>query len=145
MSNGTRVHNASISVYESIPIFASVLTKGLGRLSLTVCLPIFKTTKCVMFEAYNTPYSLKILDPFCRIWRPQQGSPGLRVAVSACGNMVGLALLEQLEADRLAWSCLPLLPALPFYQNNTHPKFCPQRPENPTGKSSSTSHLLPAH
>jgi len=145
VSNGTNVYNASVSIYESVPIFASVLTYGLGWTFAYCLLPNCKITKCVMSEAYSTPYILYILDPCCRIWRPQQGNPGLRDAVSACGSMVGLASLEQLEADRLAWSCLPLLPALPFYQSKTHPKFCPRFPANPTGKSSSTSHLRPAH
>lgn len=117
----------------------------LGRRSRTACLPNCKITKCVMSEAYNSPYSLEILDPCYRIWRLQQGNPSLRVAVSACGSMVELASLGRLEADRLAWSCLLLLPALPFYQSNTHHKCCPRFHANPTGKSSSTSHLHPAH
>lgn len=128
-----------------VPSLLQYWHTNLGRHSLNVCLPDCKITKCVMSPANSTPYSLEIFDPCCRIWRPQQGNPGLRVAVSAFGSMVGLASLEQLEADRLAWSCLPLLPALPFYQSKTHPKCCPRFPANPTGKSSSTSHLRPAH
>ena len=81
----------------------------------------------------------------CRIWRPQQGSPGLHVAVSACGSMVGPASLERSGAGRRAWSFLPLLRDLPFYQSSTHPQCCRRCPENQTGKSSSTSRLRPAH
>jgi hypothetical protein len=133
--------------FPSLPQYWSTFSVDASLLSACLIARLLNVLRLKQAETFwfVTLHNLETLDPCCRIWRPQRGNRGLRVGVSACDSMVGLGSLEQSGADRLAWSCLPLLPDRPFYQSNTHPQCCPRCPANPTGKSSSTSLLRPAH
>jgi hypothetical protein len=128
----------SFSVYECIYSISVLLLTCLHTSSIRRFFVCLLAGLCCVWNILFVAHDVSPEVTCCRSWRPRRGNPGLRVAVSAFGNMVGPPSRAPLGAARRAWSCPPLQRALPCYRRYTHRR---QYPVSPTGRSSSTSRL----